>query len=128
MKPPLWVAEAGIWKDSFPLVVFVMVVHVVDIDTPGSHPSNLSGALLFFLERRRHDTPEKKLTLTKLANYRNFAFKDFTVPTGRNKKIFRSQHGFLFPLIRSPFIYTGVLIFDPNHDMCKEPRGYQTWN
>jgi hypothetical protein len=71
---------------------------------------------------------KKKLTLTKLANYRNFAFKDFTVATGRNKKIFRSQHGFLFPLIMSPFIYTGALIFDPNHDMCKEPQGYQIWN
>jgi hypothetical protein len=55
MKPPLLVTEAGIWKDSFPLVVFVMVV--VGIDTLGSHPSNLSGALFFFLERRRHDPP-----------------------------------------------------------------------
>ena len=54
MKPPLWVAEAGIWKDSSPLV-FVMVV--IGLDTLGSLSSNLVGALLFLLERR--NMPEK---------------------------------------------------------------------
>ena len=50
-------------------------------------------------------------------------------PGGEIRKLYRSQQGFLFPLnIRSPFIYTGALILDPNHDMCKEPQGYQTWN
>ena len=68
MKPPLWVAEASIWKDSFPLVVFVMVV--VGIDTLGSHPSNLSRALLFFL--RQHDTPEKKINSDKISKLSKF--------------------------------------------------------
>jgi hypothetical protein len=54
MKPPLWVAEAGIWKDSSPLV---FVVVVIDLDTLGSLSSNLVGALLFLLERR--NMPEK---------------------------------------------------------------------
>jgi hypothetical protein len=54
MKPPLWVAEAGIWKDSSPHV-FVMVV--IGLDTLGSLSSNLVGALLFLLERR--NMPEK---------------------------------------------------------------------
>jgi hypothetical protein len=49
MKPPLWVAEAGIWKDSSPLV-FVMVV--IGLDSLGSLSSNLVVALLFLLERR----------------------------------------------------------------------------
>jgi hypothetical protein len=46
MKPPLWVAEAGIWKDPFPLVVFVMVV----IDLLDFRSLNASRTLLFFLK------------------------------------------------------------------------------
>ena len=85
MKPPLWVAEAGIWKDAFPLAVLMMVV--IGVDTMGSHLSELSEVLLILPERRRHNTPEKQIKSDKLAHYRNFWFEELPVPRGRNKKI-----------------------------------------
>ena len=86
MKPPLWVAEAGIWKDSSTLV-FV----VIGLDTLGSLSSNLVGALLFLLERR--NMPEKINSdtisnLSKMLFWFFFVFFELLlVSRGRNKKI-----------------------------------------
>lgn len=110
MKPPLWVAEAGIWKDSSPLV-FV----VIGLDTLGSLSSNLVGALLFLLERRNMPEQINSDTISNLSKMLGFFFVFFfncyLCPGGEIRKLFRSRQGFLFHL-------SGALILDQKHDMA----------
>ena len=112
MKPPLWVAEAGIWKDSSPLV-FVMVV--IGLDTLGSLSSNLVGALLFLLERRNMPEKINSDTISNLSKMLGFLFVFFLncylCPGREIRKLFRSRQGFLFNL-------SGALILDQKHDMA----------
>lgn len=106
MKPPLWVAEAGIWKDSSPLV-FV----VIGLDTLGSLSSNLVGALLFLLERRNMPEKINSDTISNLSKMFFVFLNCYSCPGGEIRKLFRSRQGFLFHL-------SGALILDQKHDMA----------
>ena len=109
MKPPLWVAEAGIWKDSSPLV-FVMVV--IDLATLGSLSSNLVRALLFLLGWCNMPEKINSDTMSNLSKMLLFFFLNcYLCPGGEIRKLFRSRQGFLFHL-------SGVLILDQKHDMA----------
>jgi hypothetical protein len=61
-----------------------MFLVVKGFDTLSLHPLHTGVELLIIASRR--NSPEKKLTLTKLANYRNVWFEELPVPRGRNKK------------------------------------------
>jgi hypothetical protein len=129
MKPPLWVAEAGIWKDSSPLV---FVVVVIALDTLGSLSSNLVGALLFLLERR--NMPEKINSNTISNWFRTTQELEYLFILSRKARNFFPEHHirlydktsesdyFFFPPPKSEYFFQqhlGIRIFFLEYNQVK---------